>query len=300
MKRIYSSNRSSTMSTPVTAPVDRLSSLMERFCVHAHLFHAGPLCGITHFSAEPGHAFLHVLRRGEMQVTHKPKSGPPRRIQLSEPTLLFYARPLAHDFHNAPQEGSDMVCATLNFDGGEHHPLARALPPLVILPLHAIDGLQHTLALLFSETDQRRCGQRVLADRLFEVLLLQLLRWLLDHPQESGMPPGLLAGLSHPGLARVLVAMHEAPAEAWSLQRMADCAGLSRSSFATTFKAHVGTTPADYLTRWRIALAQNQLRQGDSIKTIADELGYANASSLSRVFTQVVGVSPREWVKEGR
>jgi AraC-like DNA-binding protein len=288
------------MSTTPTAPVDRLSSLMERFRVHAHLFHAGPLCGITHFSAEPGRAFLHVLRRGEMQVTHKTRSGPPRRIQLSEPTLLFYARPLVHDFHNAPKEGSDLVCATLNFDGGEHHPLARALPPLVLLPLHAIDGLQHTLALLFSETDQRRCGQRLLADRLFEVLLLQLLRWLLDHPQEAGMPAGLLTGLSHPGLARVLVALHEAPAEGWSLERMADCAGLSRSSFATTFKAHVGTTPADYLTRWRIALAQNQLRRGDSIKTVADDLGYANASSLSRVFTQVVGVSPRGWTKDNR
>jgi AraC-like DNA-binding protein len=207
---------------------------------------------------------------------------------------------LVHDFHNAPKEGSDLVCATLNFDGGEHHPLARALPPLVLLPLHAIDGLQHTLALLFSETDQRRCGQRLLADRLFEVLLLQLLRWLLDHPQEAGMPAGLLTGLSHPGLARVLVALHEAPAEGWSLERMADCAGLSRSSFATTFKAHVGTTPADYLTRWRIALAQNQLRRGDSIKTVADDLGYANASSLSRVFTQVVGVSPRGWTKDNR
>jgi AraC-like DNA-binding protein len=97
-----------------------------------------------------------------------------------------------------------------------------------------------------------------------------------------------------------LVALHEAPAEGWSLERMADCAGLSRSSFATTFKAHVGTTPADYLTRWRIALAQNQLRRGDSIKTVADDLGYANASSLSRVFTQVVGVSPRGWTKDNR
>jgi AraC-like DNA-binding protein len=273
---------------------------MERFRVHAHLFHAGPLCGITHFSAEPGRAFLHVLRRGEMLVTHKPRSGPPRRIQLAEPTLLFYARPLAHDFHNAPTEGSDLVCATLNFDGGEHHPLARALPPLVVLPLQAIDGLQHTLALLFSETDQLRCGQRLLADRLFEVLLLQLLRWLLDHPQEAGMPAGLLTGLSHPALAKLLVAVHERPADTWSLERMADYAGMSRSSFAATFKAYVGTTPADYLTQWRIALAQQQLRQGTSIKTTAETLGYANASSLSRVFTQVVGVSPRGWMKDGR
>jgi AraC-like DNA-binding protein len=59
----------------------------------------------------------------------------------------------------------------------------------------------------------------------------------------------------------------------------------------------VGETPADYLTQWRLSLAQAQLRSGQSLKQIADELGYANASALSRVFTQKVGVSPREWLK---
>lgn len=51
-------------------PIDRLSSLLERFRVRAHLFHNGPLCGTTSFAAEPGRGFLHVLRRGEMVVTH--------------------------------------------------------------------------------------------------------------------------------------------------------------------------------------------------------------------------------------
>ena len=31
------------------------------------------------------------------------------------------------------------------------------------------------------------------------------------------------------------------------------------------------------------------------IKTLADELGYANASALSRVFTARTGMSPRDW-----
>ena len=44
-----------------TIPIDRLSSLLERFRVRAHLFHAGPLCGVTHFAARPGRGFLHVL-----------------------------------------------------------------------------------------------------------------------------------------------------------------------------------------------------------------------------------------------
>lgn len=277
------------------APIDRLSSLLERFRVRARMFHSGPLCGLTHYAAEPGRGFLHVLRRGEMVVTHRRRGGAPQRIVLNEPTLLFYPRPFAHDFHNAPVEGSDLICATLSFDGGDDHPLARALPPLVVLPLAQVDGLEHTLALLFAETERVRCGQRLLADRLCEILLLQLLRWLLDHPGEAGVPQGLLCGLGHPKLARLLVALHERPGHPWTLSSMALCAGMSRSAFAAEFKQQVGQPPAEYLAQWRVALAQGLLRSGTSIKVAADQLGYASASSLARAFTQVVGHSPRAW-----
>ncbi len=287
------------IATTAPAPepsLDRLSALLERFRVRAHWLHAGPLCGVTHFAAAPGRGFLHVLRRGEMVVTHQPQAGPPERLEVYEPSLLFYARPLEHFFHNAPTEGSDFTCAALDFDGGASHPLARALPPLVVLPLGAVDGLQQSLDLLFAETDRLRCGHRVLADRLFEVVLLQLLRWLLDHPQQAQMPPGLLTGLADPALARTLTALHAAPGEAWSLEQMAQQAGLSRSAFAARFKTVVGETPADYLVHWRLTLAQAHLRSGRSLKSIANELGYANPSALSRVFAQKLGLSVRAWL----
>lgn len=293
-----SPSSSSATATDMAAPTpfDRLSSLLERFRVRAHLFHTGPLCGVTHFAAAPGRGFLHVLRRGEMVVTHQPQAGgPPERLEVSEPSLLFYPRPLEHFFHNAPAEGSDFTCAALDFDGGSSHPLARALPPLVVLPLCAVDGLEQSLALLFAETDHLRCGHRVLADRLFEVVLLQLLRWLLDHPQQARMPPGLLTGLADPPLARALTAVHETPGQAWSLAQMAQQAGMSRSAFAARFKAVVGDTPADYLALWRLTLAQSHLKSGRSLKSIAHELGYANPSALSRVFAQKLGVSARAW-----
>jgi AraC-like DNA-binding protein len=286
------------MTSNSAGPVDRLSALLERFRVHAHLFHAGPLCGLTHFDAQEGRGFLHVLRRGEMVLTHRPRSGAPRKIKVTQPTLLLYPRPLEHQFHNAPTEGSDFVCATVDFEGGVRHPVVMALPAVVVLPLRSVDGIEQTLALLFAETDRVRCGQRLLADKLFEVLLLQVLRWLLDHPGHGGMTAGLLQGLAHPKLARALTAMHESPGAAWALEPMAEAAGMSRSAFAAEFKLHLGVTPAEYLLQWRIALAQSMLLAGSPIKLASEKLGYASAASFSRAFAQSVGLSPRAWLQD--
>lgn len=279
-------------------PIDRLAGLLERFRVQARLHHSGELCGLHHFDAGEGHGYLHVLRRGRLTVSHPNAREIPRLMRFSEPTLLMYPRPLTHRFHNPPVEGCDFTCARLSFDGGVHHPLARALPPLIALPLARVAGLDLALELLFAETDRVRCGQRLLADRLFEVVLLQLLRWLLDHPQEAGVPAGLISGLSEPRLARALVAIHNAPGEPWTLPRMAGRAGLSRTAFANMFRELVGQTPADYLSGWRMMLAQSRLREGCSLKTLAEELGYANPSALSRAFTARLGMSPRDWLTQ--
>ncbi len=60
----------------------------------------------------------------------------------------------------------------------------RTLPPVVVLPLDDVDALGPALDLLFAEIDNVRCGSRVLADRLFEVVLIQLYRWILGHADE--------------------------------------------------------------------------------------------------------------------
>lgn len=271
--------------------------MLERFRVRAHLFHSGALCGLTTFDAQPGRAFLHLLKRGEMVVSHRAADGALERVTLSEPTLLFYPRPVEHAFDNPPDDGSDLVCATLDFEAGSQHPLVAALPAVVMLPLSRIDGLAQTLDLLFAEAEHVRCGHRLLADRLFEVLLLQLLRWLLDHTHEVTLQTGLLAGLSHPRLAHVLTAVHEHPEKPWTLTSMAKAANMSRSAFAATFHEVIGSTPVAYLQRWRISIAQSLIKDGMSVKSASHELGFSSASALSRSFVQIVGVSPRAWLQ---
>jgi AraC-like DNA-binding protein len=296
MKSTKDHLESSSPSPESEEVLDRLSTLLERFHVRASLFHSGPLCGRTRFEAQPDRAFLHVLRRGELRIEHRGGPLARRRLVVDEPTLVLYPRAVHHEFVNPPREGADFTCAALHFDGGDRNPIVAALPALVLLPLREVPGLHRALDLLFAETDQPRCGSRLLVDRLFEVVLIQLLRWIVDHPQEAGVQGGLMAGLHDQRLARALVALHAAPQDDWSLARMAQEAGMSRSAFAEAFRAATGFTPAAYLTDWRLALASAALRAGRSQKLVAAELGFSNGSSLSRAFKQRYGSSPRTWL----
>lgn len=278
---------------------DRLTPLFRHFRARAQLFHAGALCGITQYDAALGTGFLHVLRAGRIELRHRGRRpGLPARLVLTQPTLLFYPQPVDHQVLCSAEDGADLVCAALAFDGGGQHPLARALPPLLVLPLDALESLRPTLTLLFAEADAVRCGQPLLADRLAEVLMIQLLRWLLDHAEHPALPPGLMNGLAHPGLARALAAMHERPAEPWTLQALAALAAMSRSAFAPAFRQAVGQTPGEYLAQWRLALAQQRLARGEALNRVAEAVGYGSAATLSRAFSAHTGRSPRAWLKQ--
>lgn len=267
-------------------PVDRLQGLLQRFSVSARLFHSGPLCGLTEFPPN-GQGQLHLLRRGPVEVRHAGAA-----LTVTEPSLLLYPRPLAHRFLTDAQAGADLACANLAFGPGDQHPVARALPAFVHLPLADLHGARPVLELLFDEAFAQRCGGRSVVDRLFEVVLVLVLRHLLD----AGLVrDGPLAGLGHPQLAKALAAMHDDPAHPWTLDALAARAGMSRSRFAEVFAQVVGQPPAAYLAAFRITLAQAALQRGDRLERIAQQVGYGSAAALSRAFTGVCGVSPREW-----
>lgn len=269
--------------------VDRLAVLLERFSVTAQVFHAGALCGINTLEAEPGVGQLHLIQRGPLEVFHGNTS-----LLINEPSLLLYPRATTHRFVSDPERGADMACANVRFEGGTQNPICAALPEVICLPLQGIHGAGEVLALLFEEAFTQRCGRSALVNRLFEVVMIQVLRQLMETGDVKG---GMLAGLSHPRLRNAIVAMHEAPAQEWTLDALANAAGMSRTVFANSFRDALGMTPGQYLQGWRVGLAQQALRNGKPLKVVASDVGYGSEAALSRAFKAQLGASPREWKK---
>lgn len=269
---------------------DRIQALLSHFAVSARTFQAGALCGINALDGDGPCGQLHLIRQGDVEVRHGKTLG----ARIREPSLLLYPRPMAHRFITDAERGADFVCANLSFEGGNANPIAAALPPFVCLPLKELQGGEAVLELLFAEAMAHNCGRQAMLDRLFEVVLIQVLRQLMEQGKTR---VGMLAGLAHPRLRLAIVAMHENPEREWSLESLAEVAGMSRSVFANTFRETVGSTPGAYLQGWRIGLAQKALLAGRSIKLIAQEVGYGSEAALSRAFKTQAGKSPREWRK---
>jgi len=267
---------------------DRLQALLSHFAVSARTFQTGALCGINSLDGEGPYGQLHLIRFGEVEVRH----GKGEPLHIRKPSLLLYPKPMAHRFITDATRGADFMCANLSFEGGSANPIASALPPFVCLPLKQLQGCEAVLELLFSEALAQNCGRQAMLDRLFEVVLIQVLRQLMEQGKTQ---VGILAGLAHRQLRLAIVKMHEEPQKEWSLEDLAAVSGMSRSAFASGFRENVGVTPGAYLQRWRVGLAQKALLQGKSLKLIAQDVGYGSEAALSRAFKAQSGKGPRAW-----
>jgi AraC-like DNA-binding protein len=76
------------------------------------------------------------------------------------------------------------------------------------------------------------------------------------------------------------------------LAMLASAASMSRSAFAARFKALLGETPMEYLTRWRMETAARLLRDQE-FYAVARAVGYRGDPAFTRAFTRVIGISPR-------
>lgn len=173
--------------------------------------------------------------------------------------------------------------------------LLGVLPPIVHIRKESEQAvLRWSLERMMQELRDRQPGGLLVAQHLAHMMLVQALRLYLAEGLSGGV--GWFFALADQQISAAINAMHENPAHRWTLQKLAERACMSRSTFALKFKAMVGATPMEYLTRWRMLLAGERLtNSNDSIFLIALSLGYESESAFSTAFKRTMGCSPRQY-----
>jgi AraC-like DNA-binding protein len=218
------------------------------------------------------------------------------RLTAGDCFLLPGGRPfrMASDLSAAPVDLKTLLRAPLNgailsfggggdcfgvgghftFSGRHAGILLGVLPPVVHLSKESDKAaMRWSLQRIMQELREPRPGSFLIAQQLVYTMLVQALRLHLAEGLHGGV--GWLFALADPQMSAAIHAMHDNPAYRWTLQKLAERAAMSRSTFALRFKETVGVSPMEYLTRWRMLLAGDRLtNSGDSISEIARSLGY--------------------------
>jgi AraC-like DNA-binding protein len=137
-------------------------------------------------------------------------------------------------------------------------------------------------------------GQEAVLDRLFDLLLVSVVRAWFNHA-DSVAPSWYRAHLD-PVVGRALRLLQGDPVRSWTVAGLAAETGVSRSALARNFTDLVGVPPMTYLKQWRLARTADLLLDQDlTLDAIARRVGYSDGLTLSAAFKSARGVSPRQY-----
>ena len=220
-----------------------------------------------------------------------------------EPITTFNSKPIcpsvcaindAADADLCPAD-SDVILfsACMAFELGGMQPLVHTMPDVMLVStlLGQYPEIQPILDAMERETRQRKAGFAGILSRLADVVAAQIVRGWVENGCGAGS--GLVQALRDPRLSLAMAAMHRAPGENWTVERLARASGSSRSVFAARFQNATGMTPLRYLTELRMRLAKERIvDEGEAVESVAFELGYGSLAAFSRAFKRITGTSP--------
>ena len=210
----------------------------------------------------------------------------------------------ARDNINVAQYGggapTTIVCGSFSFDRASLKPITQLLPSFILIKADQARtlALHITMQALASEMAEQVPGSEVVATRLAEALFIQILRAHISSGPERNK--GWLRAVFDPQMGTALSAIHDRVNTPWTVESLAEAAGMSRSAFAARFKELLGQTPLEYVTEWRMQKAMQLLQQRDKkLIDVARSVGYESDAAFSKAFKRVVGANPSEYLKRG-
>ncbi len=271
--------------------MDTLGALLQHLNFNAEVFFSGSLCGVQAVEEDGESATLHFLRSGAMMLMTE--QG--HEMVIDSSAVIFFPDGMRHRFIPHGSEAPELVCATVKFQPGQKALLADKLPKFLCIHEHDSQAVSEAAERLFDEAFKDLHARQMMIDRLCDVLMIQMLRYVVCH---GIVELGMLAGSTHPNLAPLMQQLKQCPEKDWNLEEMATYVAMSRSKFSALFKETLGQTPLEYLTDLRLHQAQELLKKNKPVSLVANSVGYENASSLNRVFKKHFGITPKQWLKQ--
>lgn len=285
--------------------MDAFVDLIRRTRLTARVYHNALICGDWQLNEyHPGTCCFHMVTSGQCRM----RLGTEETL-LHRGDMVFFPREIAHkmlpvvvlhgpqqhlayDDENA-KDGTGILCGAIYFDHPSASQLLDALPVFCVIPASTNQSWSKPLYdLIIAECYSPSLASSVILDRLSELIFMQCLQYLI---QQSPLEHSLLSIYTHPQLTRVITAIHDEPQFAWTLESLAQKANMSRTQFAKVFRDTSGWTPMQYITWWRMQIAVDLLRNGDSFGKICDAIGYQSEAAFQRSFKQVMGMSPGKY-----
>ncbi len=146
---------------------------------------------------------------------------------------------------------------------------------------------------LLGELESEGLSGRLYAESLGNVLAVHLLRY---YSVSTTQPLTFTGGLSAKRLREVTEFISENYNRDLKLAELAQVAGMSSFHFAREFKRTTGTTPHQYLIKFRVERAKTLLVKDNlPLIEVGLQTGFSHQSHFTRLFRRVTGITPNAY-----
>ena len=288
--------------------MDVISDILRLLDLRSSVYFHSSFCGSWAIDGKnPYQATFHLIARGNCWLHLVDKKT---NIPLTGGDLVVFPRDVAHTISNSEQPpdmvakpprpagvdeipSASLICGYFDFDSPQLNPLLDAMPDLVHIKNEdpaRTSAMNSLLNAITTETESAAPGSEAVVDKLSEILFIHIVR---AYMAQSSVESGVLAALADKALSKVVAAIHQAPGARWSVDKLAEQAGMSRSAFAKYFQRVTGMTPMQYVTRWRMQVAYETLRNSKTpVALIAEQAGYQTEASFRKAFKDTTGEGP--------
>lgn len=289
--------------------------LLESLELDASVFHVGRYCGGWHATTQGlARSSFHLLVQGHCWL-HLDGEEQPRRLDSGDAVFLLRDLPYRLSSEVEPQaaarqpriemqaldshdsDGVGLVCGFFHFRAGLSSLIVESLPDVIVLRAEdpSSTAARSLFQLILQECQRQPGPSPALLERLSHLLFLYVLR---QHVSDNPALGGLVALARQPLFATLLAQLIAEPGQAWTLENMAACTGLSRSAFFKRFNEIAGQSPGNVLLALRMRHAAQLLKANNTVESAASAVGYQSIAAFTRAFTKAVGIQPGAYRKQ--